>query len=178
MTKLRLAAPSASPPGVDRTVPGARRAVAETYRRTINVWAPVQEIPTRDARVRTATTVTDHLGLPVARLKGRQHPEDLRTLAFLSVQAQKWLRASGATRTWTSDALRKRELSGDQHQSGTARMSDSPRYGATDPHGKLWGTDRIFIADASLHVTNGGANPVLTIMALAWRTATRAAAAG
>jgi choline dehydrogenase-like flavoprotein len=65
-----------------------------------------------------------------------------------------------------------------QHQAGTARMSDSPGHGATDPHGKLWGTDRVHIADASLHVTNGGANPVLTIMALAWRTATHAAAAG
>ncbi|MEV4171232.1 GMC oxidoreductase [Nonomuraea sp. NPDC049709] len=71
-----------------------------------------------------------------------------------------------------------RRLSGGQHQAGTARMSDSPRYGATDRHGKLWGTDRVHIADASLHVTNGGANPVLTIMALAWRTATHAAAAG
>ncbi|MFF4031532.1 GMC oxidoreductase [Streptomyces sviceus] len=59
-----------------------------------------------------------------------------------------------------------------------ARMSDSPHHGATDPHGKFWGTDRIYVADGSLHVTNGGANPVLTIMALAWRTAARLAAIG
>jgi choline dehydrogenase-like flavoprotein len=50
-------------------------------------------------------------------------------------------------------------------------MSESPDHGATDPHGLVWGTDRVFVADGSLHVTNGGANPVLTIMALAWRTA-------
>ncbi|XVQ15499.1 GMC oxidoreductase [Spirillospora sp. CA-255316] len=70
-----------------------------------------------------------------------------------------------------ADGAQSRGLSGGQHQAGTARMSDSPRHGATDPDGKLWGTDRVYIADASLHVTNGGANPVLTIMALAWRTA-------
>ena len=29
--------------------------------------------------------------------------------------------------------------------------------------------DNIFIADGSLHVTNGGFNPALTIMALAYR---------
>ncbi|WP_329348981.1 GMC family oxidoreductase [Streptomyces sp. NBC_01261] len=166
------------PPGIDPAGPDARHAAAETYRRTINVWAPIQEIPTRDARVRTASTVTDDLGLPVARLEGLQHPEDLRTFAFLSEKSQEWLRASGATRVWQPDGARGRALSGGQHQSGTARMSDSPGHGATDPHGKVWGTDRIYVADASLHVTNGGANPVLTIMALAWRTAAHVAAIG
>ncbi|MGP4101711.1 GMC oxidoreductase [Nonomuraea sp. KM90] len=165
------------PPDADRAGPDARRALADGYRRTVTIQGPVQEIPTREARVRLATTVTDHLGLPVARLEGLQHAEDLRTCAFLSDRAEEWLRASGAIRTWRTGAPH-RGLSGGQHQAGTARMSDSPRYGATDPHGKLWGTDRVHVADASLHVTNGGANPVLTIMALAWRTATHAAAAG
>ncbi|MBL7496991.1 GMC family oxidoreductase [Frankia sp. CNm7] len=165
------------PPDIDRAGPDTRRALADTYRHTINIWAPVQEIPTRDARVRLASTVTDHLGLPVARLEGLQHPEDLRTHAFLTARAEEWLRASGATRTWTMGTT-KQGLSGHQHQAGTARMSDSPRHGATDPHGKVWGTDRVYVADASLHVTNGGANPVLTIMALAWRTATHATTTG
>jgi hypothetical protein len=48
-------------------------------------------------------------------------------------------------------------------------MSDSPRHGATDPNGKVWGTDRVYVTDASLHVTNGGANPVLTVTAFAAR---------
>lgn len=29
-----------------------------------------------------------------------------------------------------------------------ARMSDSPRHGATDPDGKVWRTDRVYVADA------------------------------
>lgn len=165
------------PAGVDRAGPDAPRALAEGYRRTINIQGPVQEIPTREARVRLAATVTDAVGVPVARLEGLQHPEDLRTCAFLCDQAEEWLRASGALRTWRM-GTGVRGLSGGQHQAGTARMSDSPHQGATDPHGKVWGTDRIYVADASLHVTNGGANPVLTVMALAWRTAALAAAAG
>ena len=32
------------------------------------------------------------------------------------------------------------------------------------------------VADGSLHVTNGGVNPVLTILALAWRTSRHLAA--
>jgi len=41
----------------------------------------------------------------------------------------------------------------------------------TDPWGRVHGHDNLFVADGSLHVTNGGFNPVLTIMALAFRTA-------
>lgn len=165
------------PSDVDRAGPDVRQALADGYRRTINIQAPVQEIPTREARVRLAETVVDRLGVPVARLEGLQHPEDLRTCAFLRSKAEEWLLASGATRTWQLGAPG-RSLSGGQHQAGTARMSDSPRYGATDPFGKVWGTDRIYVADSSVHVTNGGANPVLTIMALAWRTAAHVASAG
>ena len=167
----------ALPPGAGRTGPAARRAMAESYRHTVHVQGPVQEVPVRTARVRPASRVTDRLGLPVARFEGLQHPEDLRTGTFLAGRAEEWLRASGARRTWRTSP-RVRSLSGGQHQAGTARMSDSPRHGATDPFGKVWGTDRVYVADGGLHVTNGGANPVLTIMALAWRTAAHVAAAG
>ncbi|MEX5637273.1 GMC oxidoreductase [Parafrankia sp. FMc2] len=156
----------------------ARRAMAESYRHTGMVSGPVQEVTTRSARVRLASGVTDHLGLPVARLEGFHHPEDLRTVAFLTDRAEEWLRASDARQTWQIGPMKETTLSAGQHQAGTARMSDSPRHGATDPFGKVWGTDRVYVADASLHVTNGGANPVLTIMALAWRTAAHIAASG
>ena len=39
--------------------------------------------------------------------------------------------------------------------------------------GEARGVDNLFIADGAVHVTNGGFNPVLTIMALAYRTAER-----
>ena len=39
----------------------------------------------------------------------------------------------------------------------------------TDAWGRVWGHDNLHIADGSLHVTNGGVNPVLTILALAYR---------
>ena len=165
------------PPDIDRGSTEARLALAEGYRRTINIQGPIQEVPTRDARVRLAENIRDDLGLPVARLEGLQHPEDLRGRDFLTRKAEEWLRASGATQTWHVGPPG-RSLSGGQHQAGTARMSDSPQHGATDPFGKVWGTDRIYVADSSLHVTNGGANPVLTIMALAWRTASHVAESG
>ena len=46
----------------------------------------------------------------------------------------------------------------------------------TDAYGRVWDCPNLVVADASLHPTNGGFNPVLTIMALAYRNATRLAA--
>jgi choline dehydrogenase-like flavoprotein len=42
---------------------------------------------------------------------------------------------------------------------------------ATNSRGLLWGTTNVFVADASLHPTNGGFNPALTVMANAMRVA-------
>jgi len=164
----------ALPPGVATEGEDARRAVADGYRRTAHIMSPLQEIPTRAARVRLASSVRDSLGIPVARPEGLQHPEDLRGTAFMTEQAHAWLRAAGAAQVWKF-RLDQRMLSGGQHQAGTARMSDSPAHGATDTNGKVWGTDRIYVVDGSVHVTNGGVNPVLTIMATASRTAAQLA---
>ena len=49
-------------------------------------------------------------------------------------------------------------------------MGNDPRTSVTDAQGRVHGHDNLWIADASVHVTNGGFNPVLTIMALALRT--------
>ena len=57
------------------------------------------------------------------------------------------------------------------HQHGTMRMGDDPAASVTDRWSKVHGHDNLYIADSSVHVTNGGFNPVLTIMALSFRTA-------
>jgi choline dehydrogenase-like flavoprotein len=45
-------------------------------------------------------------------------------------------------------------------------MGDDPKTSVTDKYGRIHEIDNLFVADGSLHVTNGGFNPVLTIMAL------------
>jgi choline dehydrogenase-like flavoprotein len=84
-----------------------------------------------------------------------------------------WLDACGATRTW-SPPEPPRALSDWFHQAGTCRMSEDPRLGVVDPSGRVHGHDNLFVADGSVHVTNGGFNPALTIFALALRTADQA----
>ena len=62
-------------------------------------------------------------------------------------------------------------LTGGQHQAGTCRMGDDPRNSVTDSRGRVHDHENLYIADASLHVTNGGFNPMLTVMANAFRVA-------
>ena len=110
----------------------------------------------------------------MARLSGVAHPETVRTANFMLERAKAWLEASGAGRVWGDKQVPR--LSGGQHQAGTCRMGTDERHSVTDPHGRVWGHDNLFVSDASLHPTNGGFNPVLTIMALAFRNAEHIAA--
>ena len=148
---------------------GAKDFMRHGYRHITAVKGPVHEIPNPACRVELDPTVRDRFGLPVARLSGVAHAETVRATAFMNERAVDWLRASGARRTWCATPVA--ALSGSQHQAGTCRMGSDPRHSVTDAWGRVWGHDNLFVSDASLHPTNGGFNPVLTIMAMAFRNA-------
>ena len=162
------------PPDLRRWGQEAKDHMRRNYRRLIMLWSPVHEIPNPESRVRLDPDVRDRFGLPVARLSGGTHGETLRTAAFMHDRGLDWLQAAGAVQTW--GYLARAGLSAGQHQAGTARMGSEPGTSVTDPDGRVWGHDNLWVADASLHPTNGGFNPVLTIFALAFRTASRIAA--
>jgi choline dehydrogenase-like flavoprotein len=145
--------------------------MSHAYRRTVTIMGPVQEIPNPDARVTLDSAVTDSFGKPVVRLSGSVHPETLRTGRFLRERAKDWLTAAGAADIETFGAQTAAWVSAGQHQAGTCRMAADAADGVTDPYGRVHELDNLFVADASLHVTNGGLNPGLTVMALASRVA-------
>lgn len=57
------------------------------------------------------------------------------------------------------------------HQMGTARMGTDPATSVADPEGQMHDTPGVWIGDTSAFPTASGANPMLTCMALARRTA-------
>jgi choline dehydrogenase-like flavoprotein len=149
---------------------GGREAMREAYSRAVFVVGPLQEVPSAASRVTIEPRVADHHGVPAARLlAGPPETDDGRTADFLVARADDWLRASGARRTHRVVLAPASGPSAGQHQAGTCRMGRDPRTSVTDPSGRVWGHAGLTIADGSLHVTNGGVNPVLTILALAWR---------
>lgn len=64
------------------------------------------------------------------------------------------------------------------HQMGTARFGSSPKTAVADPTGQVYGVKGLYIGDGSGFPTASGVNPMLSIMALAYRVADGVLAAG
>ena len=156
-----------TPPGMRRWGQEHKDYMRKYYRRSVVVMGPVQELPVYDARVQIDPKVRDHWGIPVLRLSGHRHERDVMTAKYIADKAEAWLEEAGAIRTWPR--LPGRELSGGQHQAGTCRMGNDPRTSVVDRNCRVHDVENLFIADGSVHVTNGGFNPVLTILANAYR---------
>jgi choline dehydrogenase-like flavoprotein len=151
-------------------------AMRDAYPRTQFVVGPIQEVPSAASRVTIEPRVRDVNGVPAVRLLAdRPEPNDRRAAAFLGQRAEEWLRASGARSATPLMWAMPKGPSAIQHQAGTCRMGTDPRTSVSDPWGRVWGHAGVTLADGSLHVTNGGVNPVLTILALAHRVAERLA---
>ena len=157
------------PPDLPRWGIENKRFMRHNYTRVLHVRGPVQDIPNPEGRVSVDPNVRDKWGIPVARLSGTTHPATVEAAEFMRERGEQWLRASGCEKVWsTQPGL---ILSGRQHQAGTCRMGNDPATSVTDEWGRVHGHNNLFVIDGSLHVTNGGFNPVLTIMALAFRSA-------
>ncbi len=157
------------PPDLPRWGLANKRFMRDNYTRVLHVRGPVQDVPNPEGRVTIDHAVRDRWGIPVARLSGTTHPETVVAAEFMRARGEEWLLASGCDRVWShSPGL---VLSGGQHQAGTCRMGHDPKNSVTDKWGRIHKHDNLFVVDGSLHVTNGGFNPVLTIMALAFRSA-------
>ena len=63
------------------------------------------------------------------------------------------------------------------HQMGTCRMGRDPETSVADPRGQLHDVEGVWVGDASAFPTASGTNPMITIMALASRTADHVAEA-
>ncbi len=154
----------------------SKQAMRHLYSRLALVMGPVQEVPNPESRVTLDPVVRDHFGMPVARLSGALHPEDHKTATFISERVVEWAKAGGASRVVPAVLAPTEGPSAGQHQAGTCRIGTDPATSVTDAWGRVWGHDNLHIVDGSLHVTNGGVNPVLTILALAYRVSRRVAA--
>lgn len=154
------------PPGMRAWGRAHKDFMRQYFRRTIRIQGPTQEIPVFDARVEVDPQVKDHWGIPVPRLSGGKHPHTLEVAAEMARKAEAILKEAGAITTWRS--VPGQGLSGGQHQAGTCRMGDDPATSVVNRYCQVHGAENVFVVDGSVHVTNGGFNPVLTIMAISY----------
>lgn len=141
-----------------------------------------EQAPNPDSRV-TLDRAVDAIGMPRVRLDWRLNGQDVESVSALvetfgrqaelhgagRVEPAAWLR--DPARQWQFDELISDHPIGGYHHMGTTRMADDPRRGVTDGTGRVHGLDNLYVAGSSLFPTSGWANPTLTIVALALRTA-------
>ena len=63
------------------------------------------------------------------------------------------------------------------HQMSSCRIGVDPATSVADPDGQVYGVRGLYVTDASAFPNAAGVNPMLTVMALARRTASRMVAA-
>lgn len=151
------------PPGSPRWGLAHKAFQREMFKRTVLVTGPIQQMPVFESRVKVDPSVKDHWGLPVVRLCERCHPHDKALIGLIADKSERLLLEAGATQTWKGGGP-----ASAMHQAGTCRMGAAPQTSVTNRYGQTHEIDNLFVCDASLHVTNSGFNPVLTILALGY----------
>jgi choline dehydrogenase-like flavoprotein len=166
-------------PGLVRSLRAQRSIVAAQARggeRTefLRIEVMAEQAPDPSSRV-TLLTQEDQFGVPRAALDWHLTEQDLEGF----IRAQRWfgreLEAAGFGEVYS--LLRPgelpRDLKGASHHMGTTRMHRDPTCGVVDEHGKVHGTNDVFVAGSSVFPTGAAANPTLTILALALLLADR-----
>jgi choline dehydrogenase-like flavoprotein len=146
---------------------GHKRAMRAWHKRSIVIMGPTQQIPTAAGRVTLDPTVKDKWGLPVVRFEGNVHPHTFEIGEVQAKRAEAWLKEAGAIHT-SLMAGKPESVSAGQHQAGTCRMGNDPKSSVVNRNCQMHDVDNVFVIDSSVHVTNGGFNPALTIMAVAY----------
>lgn len=155
----------------------------------VSLVVRAEQAPNPDSRVSLAEE-TDAMGMPKVKLDWRTSALDVDSVAGLvkalatefrrlglgRIEPASWL--SDASRSWRTDPLISAHAFGGYHHMGTTRMASDPRRGVTDGYGRVHGIANLHIAGSSLFPTSGWANPTLTILALALRTADAISARG
>ena len=122
-------------------------------------------LPSEANRV-TPTTELDAYGLPIPRITYGWTDEDKALIAHSMDRMEEILDAAGATRIF-------RQEQDTNHLNGAARMGCDPRTSVASADGRACDHPDVWVCDGSIFPTSGGANPSLTIQAMALRTADR-----
>lgn len=147
--------------------------VLREYMRDYVHWATLgalcEFLPRYDNAV-TLATATDRFGLRVARFSYSQCDNDQKLLGAAQHQMERILHAAGAEEVITIKRY--------AHLVGGCRMAADERSGVVDANLRTFAVPNLFVTDGSVLPTQGAANPALTIMALAARSADHLAAGG
>ena len=132
------------------------------------LWGAISEdLPDERNRVSLSPSVIDLDGIPAPKIHYRISDNTRKILRYCNERMREAHLAGGAERTVEVD------LWVDQpgHLLGTARMGDDPASSVVGADGRAHDVPNLYLADGSIFVTAGAANPTATITALALKIA-------
>ncbi|QIZ37782.1 GMC family oxidoreductase [Saccharopolyspora sp. ASAGF58] len=139
--------------------------IASSHARGILWAANTEDLPDESNFVSLDPDLTDDSGIPAPAVHYRISENTRKLLKFAVARMEELHAAVDAKHTIAV------ELWVDQpgHLLGTARMGENPKTSVVNSFGQAHDVDNLFIADGSIFVTSGSANPTCTIAALALR---------
>jgi choline dehydrogenase-like flavoprotein len=139
------------------------------------IYYHVEQEANPDSRV-TLSSEVDPLGIPKLRSEFRTTTGDLEHVMRVHEFLGDYFSATGVGRIEYLSAEPRRDVlaqfdMGDAHFIGTSRMGRDPADSVVDSECRVHGYDNLYIVSSSVFPSSGQANPTLTIVALALRTA-------
>jgi choline dehydrogenase-like flavoprotein len=132
------------------------------------LWAAnTEDLPEESNQVTLSPDLVDGHGVPSPKVQYRLSENTRKILRYTVERMEEIHSASGADRTFPVEIW----IDQPGHLLGTARMGNDPQTSVVDSYGRAHDVPNLFIADGSIFVTSGSANPTSTITALALRVA-------
>lgn len=154
------------PADAPRWGPRFKAMLSERFTHTVNASGHTTSLPVETNSISLDPHVKDAWGLQAVRVTYKDHPEDMKTMAFFQERCKELLEAAGPLKVWTREL---RNQSFGFHLLGTCRMGDDPRSSVVDKYHRAHDVSNLFICDGSSFVTSGRGQPTCTMQALAFR---------
>ena len=133
--------------------------------RTFMIEALCEQEPIYSNRLELSDDHVDRFGDSIPFLNYQQTEKDKKTIVSAEAKIRELASMLGENLVFRPTKL------SSHHLMGTTRMSENDSAGVVNSDLKVFGTQNLFIAGASVFPTGGAANPTLTLAALSMRLA-------
>jgi choline dehydrogenase-like flavoprotein len=156
------------PDDVPRWGEGFKNALGHYFTHSMSLLTHTTCLAVQSNSIDLDPNLKDAWGLPALRMTFKNHPDDLKVMAFFRDRMREILETAGAQKIWGGDVA---ELTFSGHLMGTCRMGNDPRSSVIDKYHRTHDVRNLFLVDGSSFVTCARQQPTCTIAALAYRAA-------
>ena len=158
------------PPDTPRWGKEFKKALHHNFTRTLEIFCHGTSLAVESNGFSLDPEVKDAWGLPALRMTFKDHPNDLKMMAWMQDRAMELLDAAGAKTKWHAP-IQEQQFA--VHLLGTCRMGNDPKTSVINSDHRTHDVRNLFLCDGSSLVTSGRGQPTMTIQALAFRAADR-----